>query len=131
MGIANAAVLPDPVTAKPIISFPSRACGMASDWIGVGLVNFICWIASSKSGTRFSSANVLNLSSASGSIVVSVVAATEELAVLSPSEDSFDSCNCFCLSNACFLIFSASFFVASDDLLFLWIPFEDIVSRYE
>jgi hypothetical protein len=39
MGRANAAVLPEPVSAMPIISRPSKANGMASTWIGRGLAN--------------------------------------------------------------------------------------------
>jgi len=36
IGIANAAVLPVPVCALPIISFLERSKGMACSWIGVG-----------------------------------------------------------------------------------------------
>lgn len=36
MGIAKAAVLPEPVWARPIISRPSSAQGMDSSWICVG-----------------------------------------------------------------------------------------------
>lgn len=45
MGIINAAVLPDPVTADPRTSKPCSAIGMALRWMGVGLVKFIAWIA--------------------------------------------------------------------------------------
>lgn len=38
MGIPNARVLPDPVLALPIRSWPARISGMAEDWIGVGVV---------------------------------------------------------------------------------------------
>lgn len=36
MGRANAAVLPLPVSARPIKSRPARARGIDSAWIGVG-----------------------------------------------------------------------------------------------
>lgn len=36
MGRANAAVLPEPVSASAITSLPERATGMDSTWIGVG-----------------------------------------------------------------------------------------------
>jgi hypothetical protein len=36
-GITNAAVLPVPVCAHPITSFPLIAGGMAKAWIGVGV----------------------------------------------------------------------------------------------
>ena|SRR5438552_5854658 len=36
IGIANAAVFPDPVCARPIMSRPARASGIAAAWIGVG-----------------------------------------------------------------------------------------------
>jgi hypothetical protein len=35
-GRANAAVFPDPVSARPMMSSPERATGMALAWIGVG-----------------------------------------------------------------------------------------------
>jgi hypothetical protein len=38
MGRANAAVLPDPVSARPMMSRPARASGMAAAWMGVGCV---------------------------------------------------------------------------------------------
>lgn len=34
--MAKAPVLPEPVSAKPMTSRPSRAAGMAWDWISVG-----------------------------------------------------------------------------------------------
>ncbi len=39
IGSANAAVFPVPVGAQPIRSFPSSTWGIASAWIGVGVVN--------------------------------------------------------------------------------------------
>jgi hypothetical protein len=39
IGSRNAAVLPLPVAALARMSRPSRAGGIASDWIGVGRVN--------------------------------------------------------------------------------------------
>ena len=36
IGRAKAAVLPVPVWAEPMISFPERATGMAWAWMGVG-----------------------------------------------------------------------------------------------
>ena len=35
IGIANAAVLPDPVSARPMMSLPARASGIAAAWMGV------------------------------------------------------------------------------------------------
>jgi hypothetical protein len=39
MGMANARVLPDPVTAFPITSWPARTCGMTAVCIGDGQGN--------------------------------------------------------------------------------------------
>jgi len=38
MGIAKAAVFPEPVSARPMMSRPAKASGMAAAWIGVGEV---------------------------------------------------------------------------------------------
>jgi hypothetical protein len=35
MGRAKAAVLPDPVSARPMMSLPAKASGIAAAWIGV------------------------------------------------------------------------------------------------
>lgn len=40
IGKANAPVLPDPVSANPIISFPCKATGIASRWIFDGVFHF-------------------------------------------------------------------------------------------
>jgi hypothetical protein len=40
MGMRKAAVFPEPVTALPRISRPSRASGMDLAWIGVGVERF-------------------------------------------------------------------------------------------
>lgn len=42
IGKANAPVLPDPVSARPITSFPFNVTGIASLCIFVGLVHFNC-----------------------------------------------------------------------------------------
>ena len=39
IGIPKASVFPEPVEAFPITQLPERICGIAADWIGVGLVN--------------------------------------------------------------------------------------------
>lgn len=39
MGMPNARVLPEPVEAFPITSWPARISAMAADWIGVGREN--------------------------------------------------------------------------------------------
>lgn len=41
MGIVNAPVFPDPVTAPPTTSLPSNATGMVAAWIGVGVLKLI------------------------------------------------------------------------------------------
>ena len=38
IGSVNAAVLPVPVWARPMMSLPRRVSGMDSRWIGVGVV---------------------------------------------------------------------------------------------
>ena len=38
MGSTNAAVLPVPVGAQPMMSLPARARGIAFSWISVGVV---------------------------------------------------------------------------------------------
>eukprot|EP00553_Chaetoceros_curvisetus_P013723 CAMPEP_0204636716 /NCGR_PEP_ID=MMETSP0717-20131115/34678_1 /ASSEMBLY_ACC=CAM_ASM_000666 /TAXON_ID=230516 /ORGANISM="Chaetoceros curvisetus" /LENGTH=120 /DNA_ID=CAMNT_0051655849 /DNA_START=102 /DNA_END=460 /DNA_ORIENTATION=+ len=38
MGIVNAPVLPDPVSARPMMSLPSNACGSVSFWIRLACV---------------------------------------------------------------------------------------------
>ena len=47
-GIPNAAVFPVPVWAVPRMSFPSSATGIASAWIGVGVLKLILAIESIK-----------------------------------------------------------------------------------
>jgi len=50
MGIAKAAVLPEPVSARPIMSRPERASGIAEAWIGVGFLKLSFSQASQSSG---------------------------------------------------------------------------------
>jgi hypothetical protein len=49
---ANAAVLPVPVWAVPIKSFPARTIGKARSWIGVGSANPIACVPRTTSGER-------------------------------------------------------------------------------
>lgn len=58
MGREKAQVFPDPVWARPMMSRPWRASGMASCWIWVGLVNFMVSQASHKGAITPSEANV-------------------------------------------------------------------------
>src|SRR2546423_5958293 len=57
IGKANAAVLPVPVWAVPIKSFPERTIGKARSWIGVGSVNPIAWVPRTTSLDRPKSLN--------------------------------------------------------------------------
>src|SRR5262249_9845125 len=50
MGSAKAAVLPVPVCAVPIKSFPARIIGNARSWIGVGSANPIARVPPTTSG---------------------------------------------------------------------------------
>ena len=58
IGIANAAVFPDPVSARPMMSRPLRASGIADACIGVGDLNLSFWQASQSSGITPSEAKV-------------------------------------------------------------------------
>jgi hypothetical protein len=57
-GIANAAVLPEPVSAKPIISLSFRLYGKDSAYIFVGALYPIFLMASHISGQTPTSSNV-------------------------------------------------------------------------
>lgn len=62
MGSAKAAVLPVPVCAVPIKSFPARTIGKARSWIGVGSVKPIACVPRTTSGERPKSLNDTNAS---------------------------------------------------------------------
>jgi hypothetical protein len=57
-GRANAAVFPEPVLARPIISLPCRAYGIASRWMSVGALKLRLLHASHSCSFRPSEANV-------------------------------------------------------------------------
>jgi len=54
-GSKNAAVLPVPVWAEPIMSFPSIIIGMAFSWMGVGLSKPMAWMPFAKSELKLNS----------------------------------------------------------------------------
>ena len=57
IGKPKAAVLPVPVCACPITSFPSKANGIVCSWIGVASSKPERSIATNSSGANFSSLN--------------------------------------------------------------------------
>ena len=73
-GMANAPVLPVPVWAQPIRSWPSRIGPIAWAWMGVGVAQPAAAIASSMTGVSFRSVNerTINVDSLSGVSCVGV-----------------------------------------------------------
>ncbi|KAH3661827.1 hypothetical protein OGAPHI_006005 [Ogataea philodendri] len=105
IGIANAAVLPDPVWAIPMMSLPWRLCGSDWAWIGVGSEKFSCSIAS-----RMSRCNPSSLNDLTGSCVSS---SFSELDSFSVCVDGFSGA------------FAASFFFKASRSILLETDFFD------
>mmetsp|Transcript_29605 Transcript_29605/g.104291 ORF Transcript_29605/g.104291 Transcript_29605/m.104291 type:complete len:240 (+) Transcript_29605:922-1641(+) len=97
MGSANAPVLPDPVSARPMTSRPAMPCGMASRWMAVGLVHLRPMQASTRDACRPSAAQAgapvssPSTAGAPGSVASTVISSPSSGATATASSSSLSS----------------------------------------